>query len=228
MKTLCDLLIDAAETQTKIYGVDVETLNAKGITWMLHRLHIQLYKVPYKGEEVDIATWPSGVDRLFALRDYQMLRKNGELLVGATTEWMMIDLNKRRPIRQPADVVEISMTHDIENLHIASILDEKDFELGEPGGSRNFTATFDNIDFNGHVTQSSYMGWIINSLPFEFLKGHILHEIEVVYAHEIMPDSSIHSAYRIEEKENNIVVYHQITSEDGARTHCVAKSIWQK
>ena len=37
VKTLCDLFNDVAEKQTEEYGVDVETLNAKGLTWMLHR-----------------------------------------------------------------------------------------------------------------------------------------------------------------------------------------------
>ena len=40
VKTLCDLFNDAAEVQTELYKVDVDTLNAQGFTWMLHRLHI--------------------------------------------------------------------------------------------------------------------------------------------------------------------------------------------
>ena len=58
VKTLCDLFNDVAETQTKMYGVDVATLNALGFTWMLHRLHIQLNKMPSQDEEVYIETWP--------------------------------------------------------------------------------------------------------------------------------------------------------------------------
>lgn len=75
VKTLCDLFNDVAEVQTEQYGVDVATLNAQGMTWMLHRLHIQLSKMPHQNEEVYIETWPSGVDRLFALRDYRMIRE---------------------------------------------------------------------------------------------------------------------------------------------------------
>ena len=35
VKTLCDLFNDAAEVQTELYKVDVDTLNAQGFTWML-------------------------------------------------------------------------------------------------------------------------------------------------------------------------------------------------
>ena len=156
---------------------------------MLHRLHIQVFKMPHKEEDVVIETWPSGIDRLFALRDYRMMRQDGEVLVNATSEWMLIDLMRRRPLRQTEKVVEMSTSHQIEKLRMAPLLQEQDRAV-QMKEARLFTATFDNIDFNGHVTQASYMRWLTNSLPFEFLKNHVLTEVEVVYEHEIMPDST--------------------------------------
>lgn len=226
VKTLCDLFNDVAEVQTEIYGVDVATLNAAGMTWMLHRLHIQLFKMPHQNEEVYIETWPSGIDRLFALRDYRMIREDGEELVRATSEWMYIDLNRRRPMRLAEKVIRMSTEHGIPKLKLNTILNEKEFGA-EMEGERDFAATFDNIDFNGHVTQASYMRWITNSLPFEFLKKHILTEVEVIYAHEIMPDSNIHSFYRMEQQGERICVYHQIKDEKDDLIHCTAKSIWE-
>jgi acyl-ACP thioesterase len=226
VKTLCDLFNDVAEKQTEEYGVDVETLNAKGLTWMLHRLHISLHKMPHKEEEVYIETWPSGADRLFALRDYRMVRENGEELVRATSEWMYIDMNRRRPLRLPEHVVAMSTGHRIEKLRLPSILDEKE-DGGEVTGQREFSATFDNIDFNGHVTQASYMRWITNSLPFEFLKKHILVEVEVIYAHEIMPDSFICSEYCMSESEGVVTILHQVKNEAGNLNHCIAKTVWE-
>lgn len=225
VKTLCDLFNDVAEAQTVIYGVDVDTMNAQGMTWMLHRLHIHLHKMPQREEEVIIETWPSGIERLFALRDYCMLRENGEVLVNATSEWMAIDLKRRRPVRLSEKVVEISTGHQIEKLRLSPLLDEKEPEK-EVTGCCDFVATFDNIDFNGHVTQASYMRWITNSLPFEFLKSHIMTEVEVVYAHEIMPESLIHSEYSLQEDGGRIMVFHRLKNEDGTLTHCIAESVW--
>ncbi len=227
IKTLCDLFNDVAETQTEYYGVDVATLNAIGTTWMLHRLHICLHKMPRENEEVFIETWPSGVERLFAIRDYRMVRENGEELLCATSEWMYIDLNRRRPLRQLEKVVEISTCHQIPRLKMESILNEKEFSM-TPQGGRGFDATFDNIDFNGHVTQASYMRWITNSLPFDFLKTYVLMEVEVIYSHEIMPDSSIYSSYQIVERGEQVVVLHQVQDMTGSLTHCIAKSVWEK
>lgn len=227
VKTLCDLFNDVAEVQTEQYGVDVATLNAQGMTWMLHRLHICLHKMPLQNEEVYIETWPSGIDRFFALRDYRMIRENGEELVRATSEWMYIDMKRRRPMRLPENVIQMSTEHGIPRLQLDSILNEKEFDMCSLG-ERSFTATFDNIDFNGHVTQASYMRWITNSLPFEFLKEHVLVDVEVIYAHEIMPDSSVHSVYSMSEEEGLVTVSHQLKDEADQLTHCIARTVWQR
>lgn len=225
IKTLCDLFNDVAEGQTKLLGVDVDTLNKAGLTWMLHRLHIEIHKMPHHDEEVVLETWPSGIDRLFALRDYRMLRENGEEIVRATSEWMTVDLNRRRPIRQSAKVVEMSTSHQIEKLSLTHLMNEKE-KRTDFQEYRQFTATFDNIDFNGHVTQASYMRWITNSLPFDFLKNHILTEVEIVYEHEIMPDSLINSYYHLSSEGDRVIVYHQVKDLSGERVHCAAETIW--
>lgn len=227
VKTLCDLFNDVAEKQTELYGVDVDSLNKEGLTWMLHRLHIRLMKMPHKDELVTIETWPSGIDRLFALRDYSVFRENGELLIQAVSEWMSIDLNRRRPVRLSPTVIQMSTEHHIEKIQMVSILDIKE-TLPEMSDFRDFTATFDNIDFNGHVTQASYVRWVTNALPFKFLKEHILVEIEMVYEHEIMPDSVIYSGYRMESEGDDIVIFHVVVNEKKELIHCRAKSIWQK
>lgn len=227
VKTLCDLFNDTAEVQTEQYGVDVATLNAEGMTWMLHRLHIRLHKMPHQNEEVYIETWPSGIDRLFALRDYRMIREDGEELVRATSEWMYIDLNRRRPMRLSEKVIRMSTEHSIPRIELESILNEKQFSMEAEGG-RHFVATFDNIDFNGHVTQASYMRWITNSLPFEFLKEHVLTDVEIIYAHEIMPDSSIYSVYSLSRDGDLVTVLHEVKNEAGDLVHCIGKTVWEK
>jgi acyl-ACP thioesterase len=228
VKTLCDLFNDVAETQTKMIGVDVATLNAQGFTWMLHRLHIQLNKMPAQDEEVFIETWPSGNDRLLTWRDYRVVRENGEELIRATSEWMYIDLNRRRPLRLPEKIIQMSSEHNIPHLILEPILNEKEFQWQDSLSGRTFAATYDNIDFNGHVTQAAYMRWITNSLPFDFLKDHILLEVEVIYSHEILPDQTVYSGYRLEENGEQIVIEHQLSGEDGRIKHCIAKTIWEK
>ena len=94
--------------------------------------------------------------------------------------------------------------------------------------SRCFTATYDNIDFNKHVTQATYVRWVTNSLSYEFLKEHGLRELEIVYEHEVLPDSRVDAENHVTEADRKVKVYHRVRNEAGDKTHCFAVSTWEK
>jgi acyl-ACP thioesterase len=225
VKTLCALFNDVANEQTLVLGVDVETFHRQGITWMLHRLGLRVSRLPSQGEEVIIETWPSGADRLFAFRDFAVVTPSGELLARATSEWMVIDLERRRPVRLPATVLAMAPYYE-------GVTREMVFQLplvempAEVSGRRRFVASYDTIDFNRHVTQASYVGWVTNALPFDFLSRHVLRELEVLYEREVLPDSEVDSLYLVEEHAAGLRVTHRVEAPVGGATHCLARSVW--
>ncbi|MDR1273358.1 MAG: acyl-ACP thioesterase [Odoribacteraceae bacterium] len=225
VKILCDLFNDVANEQTVGLGVDVETFNAAGITWMLHKIRLRLSRLPAKGEKILLATWPSGADRLFAFRDFAVCSPSGELLVRSTSEWMVIDLERRRPVRLPVSVLNMAAHYEGVTREMTFDLDPKSV-TSEISGRRRFVASYDTIDFNRHVTQASYVGWVTHSLPFDFLSRHLLEELEVIYEHEILPDSEVDSTYLIEERDGKIHISHRVIDVAGETTHCVARSRW--
>lgn len=228
-KALCDIFADLASQHSANLGFSVEKLNEMGQTWMLHRMHIKINQMPKKNETDTFETWSPKIDRLFAIRYYRIVRNNSEVLVEASSDWMMIDIARRRPIRLNPIVVDACQRCSAAPLQIESIMPNNDFDKDKVyDDSKRFTATFDNIDFNGHVTQSSYIRFITNALNFDFLTSYILTEIEIVYEHEILPDASVDSKYSIEEQGDLLYIYHKLVALSGDLTHCYAKSIWKK
>ena len=49
-------------------------------------------------DNIEIKTWPKGVDGLFAIRDFQIFR-NGEIIGRATSYWLILDADSKRPKR---------------------------------------------------------------------------------------------------------------------------------
>ncbi len=68
-------MMETAGRHAEILGVGVRDLHAKGLTWVLARLHVRFSAIPAAGEAVHIATWPAGRHRLFAVRDFQLTRR---------------------------------------------------------------------------------------------------------------------------------------------------------
>ncbi len=224
IKSLCDLFNEIALEHTYLLDLDIETLRRQGLTWMAHRFRIIIDQMPSHGDEVELATMPTGVDRLFTMRCFRMKNK-GKDAVKAFSEWLMVDIERRRPVRPTPRVQEVctilSVPEDIPHGEIQA----KDLPV-EMQLTRTFTATFDNIDFNGHVTQSSYMMWLSNSLSFDFHSTHKMIEAELVYESEILAEQEINSYIQISVNGSETVVWHMLTSPADGKRHCFGRTKW--
>ncbi|MEG1499400.1 MAG: thioesterase [Bacteroidales bacterium] len=245
IKTLCDLFNDMAEVHTKQLGVDVATLNKKGQTWMLRQIHIRLIDMPKKEERVWFETWASGIHGLFINRDYRVLskrkEKNGMVMrdvmrAYAHTEWMVIDIARRRPER-PMELLKVQAEWCKEKIEdmpsLFTRLEAKgDFSglQGEWSDPCFCKANFDDIDFNGHVTQSSYVQWLMDGLSFGFMRGHELIEIEVVYENEIQPESAV-KVFCLEQASSlagQCVITHLVKDKTEKILHSFGRSVWRE
>jgi len=224
-KVLSQLVSDIANLHTQKLGVDRLTLNKDGLTWMLRSVHFQIDKMPQQADKLQITTYPAGLESLFALRCYEICNEQGERMVSISSQWMQIDISKRRPIRPTAAIVQLNAGLAIPSEIKPCTLNAKMLPTNFTE-VREFVATFDFIDFNGHVTQSAYMMWITNSLTFDFHKKYQLIDAEVVYQHEILPENRVKSFVCIETHDAQVVVYHKLLSATDGTEHCIALTIW--
>jgi medium-chain acyl-[acyl-carrier-protein] hydrolase len=95
---LAAFLQEAAAHSAHALGYSVPQLLEKNLTWVLSRLRIRLRELPGWKAELTVQSWPSGLERLFALRDYRILEQGREI-VAATSAWLMLDVQSRRPVR---------------------------------------------------------------------------------------------------------------------------------
>lgn len=226
VKSLCDLFNDVANVQTYALKIDVPTLNEQGLTWMLHKLHILIDRMPEQGEKVTLETWPSGIDRLFAIRDFRML-DGEEVILRATSEWMVIDLNRRRPVRLPACVTETApFAWTVFGKFLLNWIRKRCRQTSRAlVVSRQHTIILISTSMS---LKPTYVRWVTNSLSYDFLKDHEITELEIIYEHEVLPDSVVCAGCHVEEAGNRVKVYHQVKNESLDKTHCFAVSYWKK
>ncbi|MDR1975284.1 MAG: acyl-ACP thioesterase [Bacteroidales bacterium] len=221
IKIMCDLFNDIAQQHTIRLKTDVDTINPKGQTWMLRQLHIVIKRMPLRWETVKLDTWCAKINGLLVERDYRF-SLNGDVLAEANSKWMYIDLKERRPLRPTEQMYECAERSEEKEWQYPSLFSRKeskgDFsEITSWNVSDLFTATYSEIDFNVHVTQSSYIQWMMNVLPFDFLDKHKLKEIETIYAHEIKPDRKAKVLWHLQ--DDNTITF-LIKSEDEQTLHC--------
>jgi acyl-ACP thioesterase len=163
-------------------GVGIDALRARGLTWVLARQKLELPLPVALGDTVEIATWPSGLDRLAATREFVVRRGDGAEAARATTQWFVLDLATRRPVR-PEEVLDPRFPRPARP-HVAPLSPGK---LALPDAwdhEKRFHVRYADIDVNLHVTNASYVTWATEALPVEAWRTSRMASVEVQYVAE--------------------------------------------
>lgn len=178
VSAVCNWLQEAAGNHAQALGWGIEQLVPEQLTWVLARLHLRLDRLPLWREDLTVTTWPAGIDRLYAVREFRI--EDGSGVVGvATTGWVLVHLGRRRPVRPPAALAALgreagrALADPFEPL--VAPLDAEHEE--------RFTVRFGDVDLNRHANNVRLIGWALETLPLEVLDRPLI-ELEVDFRAE--------------------------------------------
>ncbi len=192
-------------------GVGLDALKAKGLTWVLLRLRLE-NPVPVRlGETVEIETWPSGVERLFALRDFVVRRGDGTEVARASSQWLVLDVETRKPVR-PGDVLDPRLPRE-PLVPVVALSKGKLPELREWELQKRFHVRYADIDHNLHVTNTSYLAWAVEAVPRDLWQSARLAAFEVQYVAECTYGTAVLS--RLVRTGPNAYAHAVVREEDG-------------
>ncbi|MEO8586295.1 MAG: acyl-ACP thioesterase domain-containing protein [Acidobacteriota bacterium] len=166
LPALFDLFQESAGNNAAALGWGSDVLLARGQTWILSRLTLRLRALPSWREEIALETWPAGVHRLWALREFRLspVAADGDELARATSGWILLDVAKKRPLRQAAEIAEAGLSSPPR-------LIEDPFEpLAAPdeGGGASaapFRVTRYDLDLNAHANNVTILRALLTALP---------------------------------------------------------------
>lgn len=182
-------LQEIAGRHAAVLGVGLDVLRARGLTWMLARQRLELPCPVSLGDTLALETWPSGVERLAAFREFIARRGDGAEAVRASTIWYVVDLASRKPVR-PKEVLDPRFPRARQPA-VAPLAHGKLPVLGEWELQKRFHVRYSDIDQNLHVTNASYVAWAIEAMPVELWRASRLAAVEVHYLAEGLHGAAI-------------------------------------
>lgn len=156
-------------------GFGFEQLGDNKLAWVLFGMRIKLLKdMPKWQENIEIQTQPKGLSGMFANRDYRMLNNQGDLIAIGSSNWLIIDTEKRRPQR---------LDHLYDSLRFVENPDNLITRL-KPIGKFPYlldshAVKTSDIDYYGHVNNAKYISWIMDLYTPNQLEQNSLDEILV-------------------------------------------------
>jgi len=178
---LCNYLQETAGGHADSLGWSVEQLLRRGLTWVLARLHVVVWRYPRWREQLGLTTWPSGALRAYALREFHFTDQSQEEIGVATSAWLLVDARTRRPRRPPAEIVDLATRTP------ARVLDDQFPRLDDGAlGSlpRRYEVAFSDLDVNGHANNVCLTRCLLDAVSRDVLAANELSELELAFRAE--------------------------------------------
>jgi acyl-ACP thioesterase len=172
---------EAASQHADALGVSIQQLLSENNTWLLSRIKIKMDAYPAWNDRLTVHTWPSGVQRLFALRDFELKDHRGHTVGAALSAWLVLDTVKKRPVRVGPLVERLK---PIDGEHILPDRLDKLPALETPAHERVFQVRYRDLDINQHVNNASYVEWMLEGMPAGDQSELVLAELEINFMAE--------------------------------------------
>jgi len=152
-------------------------------------MKIKFFEFPRVGESITLRTWPKTIQqKLFFIRDYEVINAAGKRLAAATSAWLVIDAETRRMVPSlssnvdiPGNPDRIGLDEPLERLGLAKNGEEK----------LRIHAGYSSVDPLNHVNNSCYVEWICDAFPLEYFSQHKLDWLQINYDHETRPGENV-------------------------------------
>ncbi len=177
---LAGYLQEAAGRSADTLGFGMGHLHLRGLAWVLARQQVVLDAPIRFGDSLTVETWPAGLDRISALRDFRLWRDGVE--VGrALTSWLVMELATRRP-RRPDRI--LPPERHAQTGHVMPLPAAPVPALSAPVLEKRFQVRFADIDAVRHVTNASYIGWAMEAIDEPAWQAQRLATLDVQFLAE--------------------------------------------
>lgn len=149
--------------------------------WVLNRMKIEMYSWPKWNDETHVHTWVKDFRGPFSHREFHLLDSNNQKLGAASTLWVALDSNSRRPVRMDTELS--AFIHFPDDAALPSP-PEKIAPIEAGVWVSHYSALHSDLDIIGHVNNTVYLRWITDSFSDEFRKENSLSSIEINYLGE--------------------------------------------
>ncbi len=225
LPTLCNYFQETAGNHATAFDLASDHLLAGGIAWVLARLQVEVERYPAWREHVAIETWPSAFDGLYAQRDFIATDERNEPVARATSQWFVMDVARRRPIRLPAAVAEIERP---DRPHALAPDRTPLPDFGDADTERLFSVRRHDLDLNQHVNNVRYVEWALEAVPDAVRDEHSLRRLDVHFRAESVYGDTVRSACTpAEPAGDGTALAHEVTRHSDGRLLARARSVWR-
>lgn len=181
---------EMANIHASMIGFGYDDLIKGDLAWVLSRFKARFFRSPKWREETNRQTWHKGGEGLFFLRDFEVKDREGELLIAATSYWVIINTETRK----------IQRADHIEGFEGSNAINPKIAPAGEAGKitapenimlSSSHKVGLSDLDINGHTNNAKYIEWAMDAIDTSITLNREIDEFQINFNLESRLDDTI-------------------------------------
>lgn len=203
MSTLFEYFQDVASLAAADLGFGIDTLAEQyGVAWVLMKIRVDVERQPFLNENITIETWPQEPNRVYFERDYLVKDEEGNTIIRAISSWVLMDLAERKLCRSN------TIPYKLSSVRKTRAIDDK---LGRLRGFTELETVYQkvigysDIDFNGHLNNSSYVDFVMDCFSVEEHKANTITSMEIHFLREALPGEVVTLKKDLSRTKDNFV-----------------------
>lgn len=196
---LLNIVINTSETQSDKIGRSSGYLHQLGITWVITEHEIDILRMPRTNEIITVTTEAKEHNKYFCYRYFWIHDESGNELVKIMTTFVLMDMETRKMISVPDEVIEPYSSEKIKTIKRGEKLPQYD-----DMAAKEYRVRYSDIDTNQHVNNSRYLDWMTDSLTLEFLSENRPEKVIIRFMKEISYGDLIESCWHLDANPQSI------------------------
>ncbi|MCR5636801.1 MAG: hypothetical protein K6F76_06480 [Clostridiales bacterium] len=188
ISSILDLFQDAAGIHSDLLNAGYDDLIKQNLMWVLLRTKLTVHSMPQMHTDVTVKTWPHKPSSFGYIRDYQILDGNGNVITEGSSLWAIIDCALRKPVITEKGIYNIDSYHEESAFDVKISKRVRNFDTEGLSPFLVYPSASD-IDINGHVNNTKYANYALNSL--NTLGEPDICEFQIDFHHEIMLNDKV-------------------------------------
>ncbi|MEZ4884057.1 MAG: thioesterase [Chitinophagales bacterium] len=157
--SICNILQNAAGLHALHRGLGFDDMQQMGHVWLMNRLKVKMNNFPVWAEKIQLQTWVSSMRGPFSDRHFDFQNQQGESIGSASTFWVAVNIENRRPARIVSNQLPI-IADKLPDCGASNKLPS----ITEFDQSSTYQVQYSDLDMVGHVNNTKYVEWMINQL----------------------------------------------------------------
>jgi len=217
-----DCFQDAASLQSARLGFSIRKLIREGLTWVVARYRLEVFRYPRWQERIRVTTWRSPQQGVAAPREFEVTDGDDQTLAIAQGLFILLDRATHRPV-SPSD-----------HLPGYPVADDTVFEnefatvpkVRSPEAEQLIQVRRGDLDLNRHVNNTRYITFAMESVPLEIYRSCTLDHVQIAFKKAAVAGDTIRSLIQ-SEPSNQPLFIHRLTDYSGTSEYARLVTRWK-